>query len=1326
MVSLMPPDQISAKSEPNSVERPDSAKAEETSAHNSFIKELANSAVFAAVEQPALGLAQFISNDAMVSVKNGFSKLGIEAPDPAKFNSANWYAQNFGSAVGMVLPFVLTKKSLGRLGAFGETAAVETSALSRQAAIGMSIKESAITGAVYGTLFTPSDQSARNAGLVSFLGDRAVSGVGSAATFATLTAGSLGVGKLAETSFASRFGLASALRSPIASGTLGGLPGGFVAAEYDAVARHRRLATSEELAESMYGMAVVGGAFGAASYLGRSRGSENLTVRPGRYEKPYGQNVVSEIGNSAVTLNTVRAEPGSNSTAGAIRGAAGETRPGPAEVNTGNGAVKPGSAAELTPPISINPNEFRKSVSGDPVARVELSAQEQNLWRLTQQAKTIEEWRNAAEQIEELPSDKRSWFSETLDRQGNRLTDAELNGLWPKLLQEDPHQAYRIAKLIGPERSTQIWQQQMESLRQFDNPVLAEQLAKTMVFLEPSKQLDALESMLKLEKPPSYLDMTSVTLAKENQLAAAKILERHGILPQIETGSVAPSVWADWALGLEGGKIRDGLLDQIRKKISGSNKNAAEELNAVFKLAQERGSPKEYELFNSMLTAITPKHGTAADVVAARSAALKDIDAGFISRMLFFQRDWPMGDQAAQRNPELVRALATNSRFNPSLERSAYLSELISRQPQVTVEQLTTSLLESNRRSEEQQKYSLLSQGDIKALVQHGVKVEPAQVPEALSAIRADVMKSIDLAGDKPIHLGRLANALTLANEIGKHNPEAFSHEFRGPIESVLSSNDYRYARRLEASKALGELQRAGYDGAQAIRMPELRMGKIVELTPEAQTALRTSVEKSLFDKESLRKMLGDGPLGRSMPSVFGHSSEGGIVGRRQHQTHDFSLDNHLLGVVDRVKSDPKFKELLPNDQVNVLWAALLHDVGKTENMVDFDHNRTSVSAAWGVLRSLGYSDTRIQRITDVMSKDAELSYNPDAKNSRTLQDPRTLDNVVNNYRNADALNMVAMLNRADIKSVKANEAWYTPEVDAELSRIHDLARPRVDALNRHLLPLLPTKIPQGYGAHVMSDYSVFGHSARDLAGQFLKQRSTIESPEYSMSFSVFTPENHRVYENGSKVIALVTGPFEHIAQANRNNLSTGTSVGWDGHVELVQRWSTDTKANAFAAEAEAKLAEIGIPPARNVALENFPRLNQLRRVAGQFDTLNDLVAAAGESDPYVQASRALHRLMTTERDGSPLKTNNEAKMNNVSLTGIGLLRSGNQPVYFEGLTQSELSKLWNGNIPDFVSSGPANQAPANALRVTADVAASAREHNLPIVVLNDSSIRPQ
>ncbi len=72
-----------------------------------------------------------------------------------------------------------------------------------------------------------------------------------------------------------------------------------------------------------------------------------------------------------------------------------------------------------------------------------------------------------------------------------------------------------------------------------------------MVFVEPGKQLQGLNDLLNLENPPSYLDMASVTLAKENQMPAAKMLEKAGIKPQIETGHIAASAWADWTLTLE-------------------------------------------------------------------------------------------------------------------------------------------------------------------------------------------------------------------------------------------------------------------------------------------------------------------------------------------------------------------------------------------------------------------------------------------------------------------------------------------------------------------------------------------------------------------------------------------------------------------------------------------------------------------------------------------------------------------------------------------------------------------------------------------------------
>lgn len=1347
----MSPNELLAQAEQNSA-KPNETTPEKEAARESFLKELGNSMIYAAVEAPAMGVAQYISNDAMNSVKNFFTGIGIEAPKHQKMGTSTWYAQTVGGAVGMILPFAATKYGLGKAGAFGRPAAVagevgaigrtgalagevgalgrsgalaaEAGILSQRSAIGMSLKESAITGAVYGAAFTPSEEKARSAGLTSFLADRAISAGGGAATFTVLTAGSLGMGALGKTAAVERFGFAPLIKNPIFSGAVSGLPGGFVSAEYEALARQGRFATNEELAESLLAMGVVGGTFGGASYLARIR--SNQAAQEGKQQdgrpveqgaRPLEQNARPLEQNARLVEQNARLV---------------EQEVGPIESRATRRAVEP--------PTEINPNEF---IPGNKqTARTPLTEAEQQLWRDVQEVRTGEQWKQLNERIEDLPSSATSlWFSGMMEQRVANLTSAEMHTLWPQLLQGGTeasiHAGYKLAQNIGKERATELWQRQLDSVKQVENQGLAYELARTIGLIEPSKQIQALKDLMKLPNPPSYIDMAPIHVAKPNQFEAAKALADQKIAPVIENGHVPASKWTEWALGMEHGLVRDRVLEQASKRGSGFA-STPEALNDVFKVVQERMansniSSREYDrFFNGTLTAATRDLSTA-DGIAFRTAALKDIDPKLIGRLMFSEANWAKADRIAAQNPELMSALAINSKFTASKSRNDYIADIMTRQPPVTAEQLTASLMENARLVQEGKPGAIVSPGDIAAMVQHGMKVTPEQVPALLKAVQAEFSRAMDLKGTTPIMRERLLTNMTLAHEIGKKNPEAYEQLFRKPIDAELTNSEISYARRLEATQQIGDLQRRGYEGARAMGMPELRRAAIVEMPPQERELYRGIAEEGLLKPELLQQALGDGPLGRKFPEQFGHAHEGGIVGRKQHSAHDFKLDGHLLNAVQKVLKDPEYKNLSAKDKINVLWATFLHDVGKKENMVDFDHNRSSISMAWGILRSLGYPDSRIQRITDIMSKDAEMSFNPDVKNSVTLQRPGELDNVVNHYRHPDGLRMVGILNRADIKSVKQNEGWWKPEVAQELDAIHALAAPRVEALNRNSLPLLTTELPQGYGGHVMSKYGVYGHSTYDLAGTFLKQRPTIESPEFSMSVSLLTPNNHKVYTEGAQHVALISGNYENISQANRTNLSTGVGVGWEGHVRLVENWATDRRAKDLAQEAEARLTQLDTPSAHGVPEANFPRLNFLRQVLSEYDGINELreVVRREESagrDPdrigqrIIQAAESLTHMMTTEKDGSPLSRNNEIKLNNPIISGIGLLRRGTQPVFFEGMTQAELIQFYNGNVPNFVSSGAAGTAPSGALIVKPDMVAAAKKNNLPIVILNDAT----
>ena len=1269
---------LSSNTEQGSLRANDAPKVDDQSSHQNLFKEFVNSAAYSGLEQPALGVAQFFGNDATKKVTGFFNEFGVEASKPQEFKSAGWFAQTVGGAVGMLVPFTLAKSGLGRVGAFGEAATAESGLLSNRAAIGLTLKESAVTGFAYGAFLTPSKTTDSTGTLIT---DRLVGGIGSAATFTSLTAGSLGLGRLAETSVAGKIGLTATLRNPIVSGALAGLPGGIVSSEYDSLTKNHTFASGAELEQSMLGMAVVGGAFGAKAVVaphiigGATSIAENLRSR----------------------FNTPQIESQSQFPGGTGRDITG------------------------TLPITENPVETTsKPQEASAKPPVELLPEEQSLWTSINRAKTIDDWRQASSQIQDVRSETSTWFSESLDRQAKSLSTPELQVLWPELLKEDPHQAYRIAKQIGPTRTTDLWKSQLESVSQSGDTQLADGLAKTMVFVEPTAQLDSLKSLLQLEKPPAAVSMASSLLSAENEIPAAKMLVEHGIQPYFELSKGSASDWSKWIFDNAPSETRLGLLNQLSRKVSGTARSSPEDVNEIFHLAQAKSVPSEFESLRNMLKGVDPRQ-EGRDNVGIRKAALDSLDPKFIGRLLFYEGNWNASDKLAQTNPELVKALAVNSRLSGSLQRSEILTSLMTAEPPLTATGLAESLSNLAQKGMTEGKIFPLTYGDLEALAEHGVVPAPSEVAPLLTSLRQDVLQTfgMDPSGPQQISAARLLSDMTLARSFSKNAPDLFQTEFKEPIESAMADTSLSYERRLEAARVLGELQRSGFGAADSIHMPELRMGKLAELTPQQQKEMRTTVEAALSDRATLAQLLGDGPLGRLIPSVFGMSSEGGIVGRQQHQAHDSTVDVHLLDVVEKAGKDPRFEKLLPKDQVNTLWASFLHDVAKRENMVDYDHGWTSTSTAWGVLRTLGYPDTQIQRITDIMSRDFDLSYDPDTKNSVRFADQNALDDVVAAYRSPGALDMVSILNSSDIKSVKADGSWYTPDVVTELETIRSMAQDRVDLLNKHLLPILTTELPKGFGVHQLSDYNVLAHATPDLTGQLLQHRSTIESPEYSMSVSLVTPEQQKLYSNESPVVALVNGPFEHIAQAHRGNLSTGQSVGWDGHVELVRRWATDYRASRLAEEAESRLAALNIPPDSHTAAENYPRLANMRRVLSQFENLDELTKAAGQDNPYVVAATEINKMLTTERDGSALKTHNEIKINNPILSGIGLMRTKNQPVFFEGMPNSGLQELWHGQVPDWVQSGAQGTAPEGALVVPQTLIDAAKASDLPLVILN-------
>lgn len=278
------------------------------------IVEFVKSTVNAALVDPVRATSQIIDNTTHSKYDQKIQTLadsvGLTPSAPAEFGTTQYFAQQLGNAVGMMVPFMLLKGGGGKIaGAMAERKALVAAEQSvTPSLLNLASKEafaSGATGFAYGTFFrTTEDQSSKS----GFWEKRFHQGVGDATTFGVLGFTNPYVGKALNSAAlslersasiesallagdATKFATAPAkataaymLRSPIIGGALSSIPAGLWNAEMQARRDGRWVPTGTELKENLVSMAFVGGAFGAAHslYSSRTNPAETLPSKVGQ------------------------------------------------------------------------------------------------------------------------------------------------------------------------------------------------------------------------------------------------------------------------------------------------------------------------------------------------------------------------------------------------------------------------------------------------------------------------------------------------------------------------------------------------------------------------------------------------------------------------------------------------------------------------------------------------------------------------------------------------------------------------------------------------------------------------------------------------------------------------------------------------------------------------------------------------------------------------------------------------------------------------------------------------------------------------------------
>ena len=155
---------------------------------------------------------------------------------------------------------------------------------------------------------------------------------------------------------------------------------------------------------------------------------------------------------------------------------------------------------------------------------------------------------------------------------------------------------------------------------------------------------------------------------------------------------------------------------------------------------------------------------------------------------------------------------------------------------------------------------------------------------------------------------------------------------------------------------------------------------------------LNNPVDKKVYElgykfMYSNRFVCEDENINKLMSSITGAFPEFfNSIGKKQNPTHKFSNDIHTLLVLSHCFSNPLYSELTPIDKTCLKLAALFHDIGKADGVIDKGHQNTSAMYVKSILSKLPFSDEVKDRVFELVKNHHWFEeYNTGKKNAREI-----------------------------------------------------------------------------------------------------------------------------------------------------------------------------------------------------------------------------------------------------------------------------------------------------------------------------------------------------
>lgn len=183
------------------------------------------------------------------------------------------------------------------------------------------------------------------------------------------------------------------------------------------------------------------------------------------------------------------------------------------------------------------------------------------------------------------------------------------------------------------------------------------------------------------------------------------------------------------------------------------------------------------------------------------------------------------------------------------------------------------------------------------------------------------------------------------------------------------------------------------------------------------------------------------------------------IIGKKQHEQQEYTLDVHTLSVLQKAMTHPYYETLKDIDKTILKWSAIMHDISKKENVRDYNHADSSAQISRKIM----------ERYTLPLSVKDRI-YNQ-IKNHHWLAEYNNgylkPEEVAVIFRHEGDIDIARIITEADIKSIdREGRYWrdFSSALDTEKQQLVDKAKDEQDKTGQLLYIskiVSPQNIPQ-------------------------------------------------------------------------------------------------------------------------------------------------------------------------------------------------------------------------------------------------------------------------